>query len=165
MSPEEASSLDLGIEYMLKGPLNDQFYIKPEERTKYKNQSLMDQLISEKSRLSGELAQLQQKQLQYSQGIPGTPQYAAGQLQLKDVNSRAGQINARLSKIDSDAQKESKDATTYTHYTLLDRPPPAIHAKLLDLAPAQRDQAEEVLQNYGYSSKEFRQFARGVTLA
>lgn len=162
MSPEEASMMNLGINYLLAGPISEQFYIKKAEKTRHKNQGLWDSLASEKERLTGELSELEKRAAGYRTGTPGTPAYAEGTIKLRDVENRIGTINARLGKIDSDIQKESKDATPYTDYQLLAKPPPGVQKTLLGLDEGTRSRANSILENYGYNSQEFRSFAKGV---
>ncbi len=154
--------MNLGINYLLAGPISEQFYIKKAEKTRYKNQGLYDQLSSEKERLTGELGELQKRYSQYTTGTPGTPGYAESSVKMREVESRMGQINARLGKLDADLKKESEGSTVYTDYQLLDKPPPQIRKTLIGLDERTRNRAEDILSNYGYSSKEFRNFAKGV---
>ena len=164
MSPEEASMMNLGMNYLLAGPISEQFYIKSEEKTRYKNQTLYDQLASEKTTLENELRALEGRAESYRSAAPGTPAYATGMEKMREVESRIGTINARLGKLDSEIQKQSEGATTYMDYQLLSKPPPGMRKILLGLDDKTRDRAYNILENYGYTSSQFRNFAKTVSV-
>lgn len=173
MSAEERSLMNLGIDYLLAGPISEQFYVKPVEKTTYKNQALVDQLNKERGSLQGELDELKRRQSAYSTpmttgpgGTTGPAGFGAKRNELRAVDQRIGEIEMRMSGLDSKYRKETEGdrSTTYTDYQLLDKPPPGVRKALLDMDEQSRNKANSILENHGYSSAEFRNYAKTVKM-